>query len=212
VQTSDRLLAVANGYLESVGLPRIPDRRDVVAPNEARARGIASAYAALPTGPPRDYRSHHAYQSFKLEVKAQFDYLIRAGFAFYPCGSVGEMDYPYFGSNGVIQDARNGNLWVFSGGDDHPTLTRHENWMFRCVHDVFGHALHGYSLGPIGEENTYRSHARMFSYDALPALTVETRGQNSWFHFGPYADLPMAVRPYAEQRANLLPSWAQLMN
>ncbi len=56
-----------------------------------------------------------------------------------------------------------------------------------------------------GEENAWVAHSKMFSHEALPALTSETKGQNSWVNNGPHADLPVADRPFAEQKAGLLP-------
>src|SRR5262249_44937515 len=46
---------------------------------------------------------------------------------------------------------------------------------------------------------------------ALPALTTETRGQNSWLNFGPYAEHNKHASPadthYAPQKIGLLPAW-----
>jgi hypothetical protein len=77
--------------------------------------------------------------------------------------------------------------------------------MFRGVHDFFGHAMHGYAFGPRGEENAWIEHSKMFSPLARWALTTETRAQNSWVNFGPYSDLPVDKRPYAEQKVGILP-------
>jgi len=112
---------------------------------------------------------------------------------------------------------------------DHPMLTPSGvsvggknvpvNDIFRAVHDFFGHAKEGYEFGPRGEYNAYLAHARMFSEDAVQALAAETLGQNSWVNYGEHlrrkdgslpvkgdADyLPVTERPYAEQKAALLP-------
>jgi hypothetical protein len=54
----------------------------------------------------------------------------------------------------------------------------------------------------------------MFSPEALPAATSETRGQNSWVNFGPYAELNKTASPistqYAEQKTGLMPAWTWL--
>ena len=36
-------------------------------------------------------------------------------------------------------------------------------------------------------------------------MATETRGQNSWFNFGPHADKAASARPFAEQKAALWP-------
>ena len=88
------------------------------------------------------------------------------------------------------------------------------NDMFRAVHDVMGHAKHGVGFRAGGEENAYQIHSKMFSDEALPALTSETRGQNSWVNFGPYSELNKKANPintqYAEQKTGIMPSWTWL--
>lgn len=122
----------------------------------------------------------------------------------------------------VNHDIRNNkHLHVFVGGDmpaDHPlaapTGDPHfptYNDMFRAVHDVFGHAKIGVDFGQHGEDYAFRSHATMFSPEAQRALTNETRGQNTNFHYGKnrehnYANPKQAIFP--EQKAALLPEWA----
>jgi hypothetical protein len=70
---------------------------------------------------------------------------------------------------------------------DHPMLAPTDdpkapvvNDMFRAVHDYFGHAKEGYEFDPRGKYNAYLAHSKMFSKAAIPALTAETMGQNSW--------------------------------
>lgn len=113
---------------------------------------------------------------------------------------------------------------------DHPMLTPTgvvvdgvellANDLFRVVHDVFGHAKEGHQFGPVGEERAWLEHYRMFSPLALPALTAETRGQTSWMYFGEHVRdasgsviargepgwLPVPDRPFAEQKAGVLPA------
>ena len=95
------------------------------------------------------------------------------------------------------------------------------NDLFRAVHDIFGHAKEGHQFGPRGEENAWRQHVRMFTAEARPAMTSETRGQNSWVNYGPHlrredGSLPLpgdedfvhpADRPYADQKIIAFPSW-----
>lgn len=66
----------------------------------------------------------------------------------------------------------------------HPFFTDDENDAFRAVHDVFGHAGTGRDFSRHGEEAAWRHHASMYSPAARPALTSETRGQNSALNFG----------------------------
>jgi hypothetical protein len=80
--------------------------------------------------------------------------------------------------------------------------------VFRAVHDYFGHAKEGVGFGPRGEENAWRQHSAMYSDAARPAMTSETRGQNSWVNFGPHGEANRANPEdthYAEQKAGLLP-------
>jgi hypothetical protein len=113
------------------------------------------------------------------------------------------------------------HLYFFQGGDAHPLLGRVDpatglsmNDKFRAIHDLFGHAAEGYSFGPRGEENAWIRHSQMFSAEAQRAVTSETRGQNSWVNYGRHnydscgnhSNRPLAVRPYATQKAALLPT------
>lgn len=86
------------------------------------------------------------------------------------------------------------------------------NDIFRIVHDYFGHVKEGNGFRADGEENAWRSHAAMYSDLARPAMTAETRGQNSWVNFGPYAESNKtasgADTQYAPQKTGLLPDFA----
>lgn len=93
------------------------------------------------------------------------------------------------------------------------------NDVFRAVHDYFGHAKENYEFGPRGEYNAFLTHFSMFSDAARPAMASETLGQNSWVNFGPHIRrpdgtlpkkgeegfVPLPDRPFAEQKATLLP-------
>ncbi len=54
----------------------------------------------------------------------------------------------------------------------------------------------------------------MFTPEALPALTSETRGQNSWVNYGPHGEFNKTASPsntiYADQKSGLLPDWTWL--
>ena len=85
------------------------------------------------------------------------------------------------------------------------------NDVFRVVHDYFGHFKEGNGFRAEGEDNAWRSHASMFSREALPAMTAETRGQNSWVNFGPYGETNRKASAgdthYAPQKIGILPDW-----
>jgi hypothetical protein len=95
------------------------------------------------------------------------------------------------------------------------------NDIFRIVHDYFGHCIYGFQFGLKGETNAWQSHLAMFvSKGARKAITNETQGQTSFFQAGSHlrrvdgslpgkadADfIPLAQRPFAEQRVQLLPA------
>jgi hypothetical protein len=116
-----------------------------------------------------------------------------------------------------------------TAGMEHPLLTKSGrkhgerelllNDIFRAVHDYFGHAKEGYEFGPRGEYNAYLAHSSMYSDAAKPALAAETLGQNSWVNYGKHLRdqsgqliqkgqpgyKAATERPYAQQKATLLP-------
>jgi hypothetical protein len=90
----------------------------------------------------------------------------------------------------------------------HPFMTAEQTNMFRAVHDFFGHAAEGFEFGKRGEDNAFRKHASTLSNKALPALATETRGQNAWVnYFGDHPKMEPKDRPYAAQKAGLVPKW-----
>ena len=100
------------------------------------------------------------------------------------------------------------------------------NDLLRVVHDFFGHAKEGHQFGPVGEENAWRQHVRMFSPLARAAMTAETRMQNSWFNYGPHIArangsipiegesdfVPPQKRNFMDQKVFLAPEWATQMD
>lgn len=179
----------------------------------AHAGKVAVAYEEMDHCP-YDACVTRAYAALRREIVQQW-YSARAhGYIFEPWLQDGQ---PYANSQEMRADvAANRHLWFFTGGDspnDHWLADGYAgtgytyNDMLRAIHDLFGHAQGGFDFGPRGEENAYREYRKMFSAAALPALTTETRGQNSWVNFGPYSHLPAAERPFAEQKCGLLPAW-----
>jgi hypothetical protein len=190
------------------------------------SRKIADEYDKMPHQPNHP-AVKEAYHHLVKEVGQQYDHATKQmGMKFEPWKGKGE---PYKNSEEMRKDVtENHHLNFFTGGDmpkDHPlagvdpkTGLSH-NDKFRAIHDLFGHAHGGFEFGPRGEENAWIDHRKMFSDKAIPALTSETRGQNSWVNFGKHlrsADgsipkkgeegyKPPSQRPFAQQKAGLLP-------
>ncbi len=99
----------------------------------------------------------------------------------------------YENSKELLRDIYgNRHMYVYQGGDPHDFLNKvdpstglNTNEMFRAVHDFFGHAIHGNTFGPKGEEIAWAAHSKMFSPLARLAMTAETRGQNSFVNYTP---------------------------
>lgn len=188
-------------YIESAGLPSYESTPEVPW-DEDRCRTIALEFEGL------DWRDEsrvveEAYRALVQEIRAQYRFL-EERYSIEPYGD--DDPVPYGDSAEMMADVReNRHLWVYAGGEDHAFLSREENFMFRAVHDLFGHAAGGFGFGPWGEENAWVEHSKTLSALARAALTTETRAQNSWVNCGPHADLAPKERPYAEQKAALLP-------
>lgn len=216
---------VADQFNLSRGRGPVVDELRSVDPN--RAMAIANAYERMshtPLAP--DVQS--SYGALKDAIKDQFAFASTKGINFQPWQKEGQ---PYSNSKEMIEDVvRNKHLAFFQGGtlpaghplaDVEPDTGLTYNDEFRAVHDLFGHAGGGNQFGPQGEERAWALHRQMFPPEAIPALTTETRGQNSWVNFGPHMRdesgnllqkgqpgyLSAAERPYAEQKAGLMPSW-----
>lgn len=199
--------------------------------NEARAKRIAQAYDEMPHTP-NDSRVKRAYDALIDETMGQYRALKNSGYEF-EFIKPGEAD-PYGPSPalGYIDLRDRGHMFVFpteSGFgtlndiSDNPLLKRvgrvgdldqaTANDAFRIVHDMFGH--HGPG-NPFfrhkGEERAWLNHRGMYSPEALPAMTSETRGQNSWLNFGPYGERNRnasgADTIYADQKIGRLPEFA----
>lgn len=218
-----RLQAVSAGYNKKHRLN--PPKHSGYAPvNVEQAKRTADAYEAL-VHDPTDPKVQKAYSALVSETKKQWDHAKASGYNLEPWNRDGQ---PYYSSKEMMDDVRNNHhLWYFTGGDmsaDHPMAAKDPetgevyNNMFRGIHDLYGHAKGGYEFGPRGEENAYLTHRDMFSKEAVPALTAETRGQNSWVNYGKHMRnkngeipkkgepgyVPPADRPYADQKAGLL--------
>lgn len=141
-----------------------------------RQRAIARDYDKLPS---YSRRAEPSFAAMKRDVDAQYRYLTR---------QLGvrmqvTQDDPYASVQEMVADVRdNKRLKVLgtasTGG--HPFFSNQDNDRFRFVHDAFGHAATGRGFDRHGEEAAWMSHLRMFSPEARPAMTSETRGQNAY--------------------------------
>jgi hypothetical protein len=116
-----------------------------------------------------------------------------------------------FGSNEAFDPSTNPLLKGVGRVGDKPDAVAND--AFRAVHDAFGHFGSGNPFfRAAGEERAFQEHARMYSPEARGAMASETRGQNSWLNYGPYA-VPNrtalgADTVFADQKTGLLPAWA----
>lgn len=193
------LQELAAKYCEKMEFP-LPQHTPYVAVNESVSREIARIFNDTPDQSDNS-EVRRAYGQFIKEVNQQWNLLPMKIEAF------GDDWQPYKDSPAMMDDILNNNhLWVYDGGADHTLLTRKENFKFRAVHDAFGHSQKGMAFGPRGEENAWMDHCKLFSPLARRAMSTETRGQFSWTNwYGDHASLPLMKRPYAEQKALLMP-------
>lgn len=189
------------------------------------AERVADVYERLPAAP-SDPAVRTAYDSFIADTARQWQAATAAGYKMEPWRQEGQ---PYKNSAEMRADVRdNKHLWFFpthngfGTGDGvpgrHPLLEPAgfsvggvdlvHNDVFRAVHDLATHAQEGYEFGPRGEWNAALAHASLYPPEALPAMLAETAGQTSWVNFGRQVrgrDIPPQERPYAEQKAVVLP-------
>ena len=147
---------------------------------------IADAYEAI-KHEPGDPAVKASYDALKKGIDDQWNNAVEAGVDFEPWSKKGQ---PYADSAAMKADVdENHHLWFFRGGEmpaDHPLAQVDPvtgftyNDKLRAVHDLYGHAAYGWQFGERGEENAWITHSQMFPREALPALTTETKGQNSW--------------------------------
>lgn len=195
----------------------------------ARAKRIAEWYDKAVSAP-NDPAVRASYDAMIHETLDQYNAITKAGyrFEFYPNG----VDPYPSGPSAAIDDLRaNRHMYVFptdagfgSGAEaaaTHPLLgdsgvrwgdrSATHNDIFRAVHDFFGHFKEGVGFRADGEENAWRSHVAMYSPEARPAMTAETRGQNSWVNYGPHGEAnktaDQAATVYADQKAVIAPEW-----
>lgn len=227
--TDQRLVDIAKDLVEKKGLVYSPQLKYAEVDTD-RAKRLADQYQMMQNNP-SDPKVKRAYDAMINETMDQYEALRKAGYKFDFMPESGDI---YGNPRNAINDiVLNKRLSVFPteqgfGGpsaakalEANPLLMRiGEKWggkdvtandVFRAVHDVFGHAKHGVGFRAGGEENAFQAHARMYSPEALPAVTSETRGQNSWVNFGPYGAQNRVANPlmteYAEQKTGIMQPW-----
>lgn len=221
---------VAKDYMKAAGLEYNPPNAYATV-NVPRAERIAQAFDTMKHDP-QNPEVKAAYDALVKETTAQYKAVVDSGLKveFIDFEKTGD---PYAGNpRAMTEDVRkNNHMWVFSTRDgfgssdfdptDNPLLAETEftisgkkalvNDLFRVVHDYFGHVKEGVGFRAAGEENAWRAHMAMFSPLAGRALTTETRGQNSWVNYGPFAEFNKtasgADTKYADQKIGLLPEW-----
>ena len=225
-----RIRDTADAYMKSAGLPYKPVTEYKKIDND-RAKNIANAYDAMANNPD-DPATKASYAALAKEVMAQWQAVKKSGLKI-DWIKPGQAD-PYGKSLRQLNEdvAQNNHMWVFPttsgfGSDNSVDTTKNPllkdsgetvnghrmqvNDVFRIVHDYFGHLKEGNGFRAEGEDNAWRSHAAMFSDAAIPAMTSETRGQNSWVNSGPYAESNKTATPeqthYAPQKIGLMPDW-----
>jgi hypothetical protein len=183
-----------------------PEGVKIEAVDVDNASKIADAYEAL-QDTPNDPEVQDAYNAMADETAKQHQDIVDAGYEVEIWQGEGE---PYANAQEMIDDVKNNkHMFIYSteqgfgdapiteeqrkqnkllqdsGFKDKTGKTLLYNDLFRFVHDFFGHTERGNGFGPVGEENAWDVHARMYTPKARRAMTTETRGQNSWVNFGP---------------------------
>jgi hypothetical protein len=219
---------IAEQYMADKGLPYNPPKTYVPV-DKARAERIAQAYEDMPHEPEHP-AVKASYEALAKETKDQFRSLKDSGIDFEYIKPNQENPYaatPRLAAKDVLE---NKHLWVYPTESGFGTETKIANNpllkdsgetiggkpatyndLFRVVHDVFGHFKDGNGFRAAGEENAWRSHSAMYSDVARPAMTAETRGQNSWVNFGPHGEAnrkaSAADTVFADQKNGRLPDW-----
>ena len=229
----DTIHSVAEQYMRDASLPYNPPR--IHAPVDVpRAQRIAEAFEQMPHAPD-DPAVRASYDAMIKETIAQFKAIESTGLKIEFIKPW--MKDPYERSPRLAnKDMRDNNhLWVFPTDQgfgssaeraaalaDNPLLAQTgitidgrptvANDIFRVVHDYFGHFKDGNGFRAVGEENAWRSHSAMYSDEARPAMTTETRGQNSWLNYGPHGERNRFAKSedtkFADQKIGVLPDWA----
>jgi hypothetical protein len=232
----ENLVLVAEQYARENGID-LRRQSEFVVVDETRAGRIAQAYEDMENAP-QDPEVQEAYQNLIAQTKAQYDALIDNGYEFTffdantdpydgnPWNAMRDLrankrmavygTYDGYGTEGITQRELDDNpmlqdtglRWKDQNGVERPVTA---NDLFRAVHDAFGHGLEGAGFRARGEENAWQAHVRLFTGSAIPAITSETRGQNSWLNYGPFGETNRTAQledtVFAEQKTGLMPAF-----
>lgn len=221
---------VAEEYVKGIGRPYEPPKKYHPI-DEEHSKAIARAFEEMPHTP-NDPATKASYDALIKETLAQYQAIKKTGLKIEPIRP--DMPDPYAANPRLAAKdvADNNHLWYFptdqgfgSGNKalegPHPMMRDTgetigdrplvANDLFRIVHDYFGHLKHGHGFRAAGEDNAWRTHAAMYSDLARPAMTTETRGQNSWVNYGPHGETNRTAKSadtvYADQKVGLMPEW-----
>ena len=222
---------VAADYAKSVGIDYNPPKQYAEV-DEARATRIAAEYDKMPHDP-NDPKVKASYDAMIKETLAQWEAIKKTGLKVEAIPAGAPNPYEASPRLAVLDVNENNHLWFFPTEEGFGTaetadidisgnplmaptgeiLNGHKmlaNDVFRVVHDYFGHIKEGVGFRADGEENAWRSHSAMYSDLARPAMTAETRGQNSWVNYGPYGEHNRKAKGdtiYAPQKTGIMPDW-----
>jgi len=210
--------AIADKYYKRIFKGERPRFEGVKKIDKEFAKRISDAFEAMQENP-NDPEVKAAYEALAKETMDQYQDFKDAGYTIEVNNSE-----PYKNAQEMIDDLRdNKRMKIFStesGFGDTPITEKQRkenpllrdsgvkdvngetllvNDIFRAVHDFYGHAELGNGFGPVGEENAWNVHARMFSPLARRAMTTETRGQNSYVNFSGVNDEAFKLRDQARK-------------
>jgi hypothetical protein len=192
--------AARRGELEPIRIGELVRRRDV--PDEGFRRRVADAFDVAPRRRPTT-AVLAGYARLKTANLRLLRRAAEAGLRIRPWRGAGQ---PYTGSAEMIGElARTRTLYFFptesghgpeSADPDHPMCAPSEvrvdgfrllhNDVFRAVHDIFGHAMAGAGMGPVGELRAARCHMALYPSAAHPVFFTEQVAQVCWFFYGPH--------------------------
>lgn len=225
------LRAVAHAYAAATGRPYTPSAR-YARVNPTHAREYAQAYDEM-ADEPSERLTARSWAQMGDETLDQLAALDEAGYKFeFP--RRGEDPYAATPRLALADLRDNKHMYVLPTEDAYGSLTPADeknpllkpvrgmshmfggapfvqNDAFRAVHDALGHGPIGAGFRAAGEENAFRHHAALYSDLARLALTAETRGQNSWVNYGPFAQSNKGASAkdttYAVQKSGVMPEF-----
>ena len=223
---------VAMDYANEIGIDYNPPKQYAKV-DKKRAMRVADEYDKM-VHAPNDPNVKASYDAMIKETIAQWEAIKKTGLKVEPIPAGATDPYKASPRLAILDVKDNNHLWFFPTSNGfgtsetanidvsgnplmNPTgefINGHEmlaNDVFRIVHDYFGHIKEGVGFRADGEENAWRSHSAMYSDLARPAMTSETRGQNSWVNYGPYAEFNKTASAedtvYAPQKTGIMPDW-----